>query len=175
VDAKPLALVLAPAEIAAARLVKIDVEGAEWNVISEMKSWLSCCRPDVEIIIELSGRMLKSQEKTITDVFDFFAGFGFFPYFIENDHSGTAYHNHCQSWPPVRAQTPTDLFKDQFDTIFFPCQQRNALPRVASSNPREDERPNFDRYESKDETLSPVFFGKSPLILRIRDVQALGT
>jgi FkbM family methyltransferase len=118
VDAKPLALILTPAEIASARLFKIDVEGAEWNVISEMKSWLSSCRSDVEIIIELSRSMLKTQGKTIQDVFELFAGFGFFPYVIENDYSAAAYLNHREPLRPVRVQGISDSSKDQFDVIF---------------------------------------------------------
>jgi FkbM family methyltransferase len=118
VDAKPLAKILTAGEIAAARLIKIDVEGAEWNVISEMKSWLPSCRADVEIIIELSRSMLKTQENTIQDVFDLFASFGFFPYVIENDYSAASYINNRQSLRPARAQSVTDSYKDQLDTIF---------------------------------------------------------
>jgi FkbM family methyltransferase len=54
ISAAPLADLLEPEEISTARLVKIDVEGAEVAVLRGMKEFLDRCSRDVEVIVELS-------------------------------------------------------------------------------------------------------------------------
>jgi len=54
VPAAPLPAILTQDEIKAARLMKIDVEGAEWHVVSGMQSLMRACRADLEIIVEVA-------------------------------------------------------------------------------------------------------------------------
>ena len=53
----PLEALLLPAEICAARVIKIDVEGAERLVLKGMESVLSRLRPDGEIVMEITPEL----------------------------------------------------------------------------------------------------------------------
>ena len=86
VPADALPALLQPEEVRLARLIKIDVEGAEWRVASGMMPMLKTARHDVEIIIEIATE-LEVEGKTCRDVFSLFREAGFFPYLIENDYS----------------------------------------------------------------------------------------
>ena len=56
VRAAPLCLLLTPDEIAATRLIKIDVEGAESRVISGLVPILESGRRDLELVMEVSTK-----------------------------------------------------------------------------------------------------------------------
>jgi FkbM family methyltransferase len=116
--AAPLAMTLTAAEIESARIIKIDVEGAEWHVITEMTSWLARTAADLEITLEVSSSMMNSQGKSFDDVLSLFSGFGFQAYRVENDYLASS----CLYWRKYRA--PYRLTKwpaeavDQIDVIF---------------------------------------------------------
>ncbi|HEY3129426.1 MAG TPA: FkbM family methyltransferase, partial [Acidobacteriota bacterium] len=117
VPAAPLAAILQWDEIKTARLIKIDVEGAEWHVVSGMASLLRACRTDLEIIIEVAPKMLEAEGRTCQEFLDFFAALGFHPYRIENDYSAAAYFAPRTPTRPQRIeQIPTET--DQTDLIF---------------------------------------------------------
>jgi FkbM family methyltransferase len=118
IDAAPLALTLEATEIERARIIKIDVEGAEWQVITEMTSWLARTAPDLEIALEVSSSMVNHQGKSFDDVLSLFSGFGFQAYRVENDYLASS----CVHWRKYRApyrltKWPTEAV-DQIDVIF---------------------------------------------------------
>jgi FkbM family methyltransferase len=51
INSKPLTAIIPPDQMAKVRLIKIDVEGAEWLVVSGMRPLLSAARDDLEIIV----------------------------------------------------------------------------------------------------------------------------
>jgi len=118
IEADRLASLLSASEIERARIIKIDVEGAEWHVISEMTAWLSQTAPDLEIAIELSRSMMSSQGKSLRDILATFAAFGFRAYRIENDYrasscidrTGRPVARRITEWPGEAV--------DQIDVIF---------------------------------------------------------
>jgi FkbM family methyltransferase len=117
VRAASLPAILSPEELQGVRLIKIDVEGAEWHVISGLTALLHACRRDLEIMVEVAPRMLQEQGKSCQDVLDFFGAWGLHPYSIENDYSAAAYY--CRTAPrrPQRiVRIPTET--DQTDLIF---------------------------------------------------------
>jgi len=117
IEARPLAVILTPEEIKTARLIKIDVEGAESHIISEMKSWLAQTDEKLEIIIEISRSMMASQGKAFEDILGDFAVFGFQAYRIRNDYlASTCILQHIQS-PPQRIIQWPDEAVDQIDLI----------------------------------------------------------
>ncbi len=117
VPAAPLPSILKDEEIKAARLIKIDVEGAEWRVISGMAPLMSACRDDLEIIVEIAPKMLEAEGKTCQDLLDLFRSWGFFPYHIENDYSAEAYFCPAVQRRPERTESiPTTA--EQTDIIF---------------------------------------------------------
>jgi FkbM family methyltransferase len=118
VDAKPLSVILTTEEIRNARLMKIDVEGAEWHVISEMKSWLSQTREDFEITIEISRRMMQTQGVSLNDILHLFAEFGFQAYQIQNNYLASTYIQNDILCQPHRLYQWPDESMDQIDLVF---------------------------------------------------------
>ena len=91
VRAVPLPGILENAEAGRVRLIKIDVEGAEWHVLKGLESMLSGCRQDLEIIVEVTPVALAAEGKSWRDIFGFFERYAFHPYVIPNDYSVDAY------------------------------------------------------------------------------------
>jgi len=117
VPAAPLSALLKPEEMSTARLIKIDVEGAEWQVICGMKVLLEKGRKDLEVIIEVTQQILKAEGQSGADLLAFFEQRGFFAYRIENEYSVTSYLVDSIAKRPQRIKAiPTDL--DQVDLIF---------------------------------------------------------
>jgi hypothetical protein len=115
IDALPLSDILSSEEIAGARLIKIDVEGAEWLVISGMQAVLEASRDDLEIIVEISPSALARHGKSVADTFAVFGAYGFHPYRLENDYSPARYLKANQTMRPqrIRGELP-----DQTDIVF---------------------------------------------------------
>ena len=118
IDAAPLSTLLSESEIANARMIKIDVEGAEWQVLSEMTSWLGRTAPDLEVAIEISTSMMSAQGKSFEDILALFQGFGFFAYRVKNDYLAAS----CIAWKeasrPARISAWPDEKVDQIDVVF---------------------------------------------------------
>jgi FkbM family methyltransferase len=112
VRAKALSDILDTDEIKAARLIKIDVEGAEWHVLSGMKSLMARCRADLEVILEVTPSTLEAEGKTTQDILNFFAAYGFYPYSMDNTEA--AYFAATTS-PPKRIE---HIPQKQTDVIF---------------------------------------------------------
>jgi hypothetical protein len=79
-----LSSILTAAEIKAARIVKIDVEGAEWRVVSGMDELMKSGRNDLEIVLEVNPNSLNLEGQSCQDLYAIFRKFGFHPYQIEN-------------------------------------------------------------------------------------------
>jgi FkbM family methyltransferase len=118
VHAKPLSTILQAGEMKAARIIKIDVEGAEWHVLSGMKSILSGGREDLELIVELTPSVLLSEGIRWRDVLSFFQAWGFNAYKIENSYLAEAYFHRSASSRPVRIEPTSMNAEDQMDVIF---------------------------------------------------------
>jgi FkbM family methyltransferase len=84
VPCAPLSSILTAAEIKAARIVKIDVEGAEWRVASGMSELMKSGRDDLEIVIEVNPDSLRLEGRSSQDLCALFRKFGFHSYQIEN-------------------------------------------------------------------------------------------
>jgi FkbM family methyltransferase len=115
VPAAPLSAILKLEEFEAARLIKIDVEGAEWHAIRGMQPLMASCRDDLEIMIELNSKMLAADNKTPQDALDLFAGYGFRAYQIENDYLQERYLYREAPLAPRRVER---IVKEQADVIF---------------------------------------------------------
>src|SRR2546426_9903533 len=80
VEAAPLSAILQPVESERARLIKIDVEGAEWCVAEGIGPILSSGRADLEIVVEVHPELLVRQEKRPEDILRVFREAGFYAY-----------------------------------------------------------------------------------------------
>jgi len=101
VPSAPLASLLTADEISRARIIKIDVEGAEWRVLESMCGMMPQCRPDLEVIVELTKDGLEAEDKTCDDVVALFRRWEFRPYIIENDYRPRAYIHQRRSRPKL--------------------------------------------------------------------------
>jgi FkbM family methyltransferase len=119
VDARPLSTIVTDEEWGCARIVKIDVEGFEWNVVQGMTDLLRRGRTDLEIVMEVSPSGLDSLGKTPADLLAIFAAAGFNPYVLDNLTSGRACLSPGPVARPTRLRTPitsqTDLILSRID------------------------------------------------------------
>eukprot|EP00316_Scyphosphaera_apsteinii_P009090 CAMPEP_0119332284 /NCGR_PEP_ID=MMETSP1333-20130426/82408_1 /TAXON_ID=418940 /ORGANISM="Scyphosphaera apsteinii, Strain RCC1455" /LENGTH=253 /DNA_ID=CAMNT_0007342077 /DNA_START=443 /DNA_END=1204 /DNA_ORIENTATION=- len=106
-------------ERARVRVVKIDVEGAEWRVLQGMYGMLSRGRTDLEVVVELTPKWLKLQGVTPERVIEYMTSFGFYAYALLEDYEV----EHYIPAPPVRAPTRIHAWDSQIgsrqaDVIF---------------------------------------------------------
>lgn len=115
VEAAPLDTLLTPAEAAQARLIKVDVEGAEAAVVAGMQSLLTRGRADREFLVEIHPEMLARLGRTVNDVLVPFRDVGFHAYVIENDYDASAY-----LWPnaPQKLHRLRDPIEHDTNVVF---------------------------------------------------------
>lgn len=114
VPARSLDALLAPELFERVRLVKIDVECAEWLVIRGMREGLRHARADLEIVVELSPRTLRAQGTSAEEVLAVFEAARFHAYRIENDYSAGSY----LEAPDARPRRLTAPISAQTDVVF---------------------------------------------------------
>jgi FkbM family methyltransferase len=112
VEAAPLGELLAPDEVRRARLIKIDVEGAEWSVVAGLAPLLAAARPDLEVIVEVDGESLARQGKSTGEVVSVFARAGFHVYALENDYKALSYLAPAADKRPERIRPPLEGVND---------------------------------------------------------------
>ena len=86
IEALPLDDLLIADEMRTARLVKIDVEGAEPEVLKGMSTFLEKCRDDAEILVELSPSWWSDPTKRPIDVLQPLFDAGLHAYEMENNY-----------------------------------------------------------------------------------------
>jgi len=102
VEAAPIDDVMTREESTKARLVKVDVEGAEAAVVAGMKSLLNTGREDREFLVEIHPEMLARMNCTPEDVLRPFHQAGFHAYVMENDYDAAAYLRPARPRPLAR-------------------------------------------------------------------------
>jgi FkbM family methyltransferase len=91
IQALPLTDIVGPEIIMNARLVKIDVEGAEWFILSGMRMLLASCSEQTEFLVEISPYAVREQGNDPEDLLNMFDEAGFQAYYIENNYSAEFY------------------------------------------------------------------------------------
>jgi FkbM family methyltransferase len=91
VAARPLPDLLSGEEIARARVIKIDVEGAEGSVVRGMVPMLSLLRPDAEITVEVTPERMAQLGDSAYELMQTLRGHGFYPYQLVNDYTPESY------------------------------------------------------------------------------------
>jgi len=110
----PLTAILPEATILGARLIKIDVEGAEWPVVQGFSELLPHLAPYSELLIEVSAEGLGDHGMTIPAFLDLFRRAGFAPFTIGNRYTVDMYLEPAASWP----EPLTDMGFEQMDILF---------------------------------------------------------
>ncbi|MFD8632275.1 FkbM family methyltransferase [Streptomyces sp. NPDC059533] len=116
IEALPLPEILSPHELAAARLIKIDVEGAEAFLMEGLAPALGNLRADVELVIEVTPRSLAKQGQSVHDVLEPLQAHGFHTYRIANDYDPTSYPSAVRR--PAAPERWDGPVSDMTDLIF---------------------------------------------------------
>ena len=122
VPALPLTEILRDDEIARTRIIKIDVEGAEVQVLRGLSPLLPRLRHDVEIVMEVSPNLTPEGADARTEIFATMQAHGFHAFLFDNDYGVETYLDEPQRKRPT---TLTDCrLTSQADVLFSraPCQ-----------------------------------------------------
>jgi FkbM family methyltransferase len=117
VEAAPLDEILEDDEIAGARLVKIDVEGGEPEVLAGMGAFLDRARDDVEILVELSPLWWADAERPPEEVLAPLRERGFHAYAIDNNYWPWRYLWPAAVRPPRRVRQPLTKRVKRYDLV----------------------------------------------------------
>ncbi|RKK02237.1 FkbM family methyltransferase [Pseudoroseomonas wenyumeiae] len=104
VEGRPLGEIVPVEVLLAARLIKIDVEGAEIMVVKGMRDLLPALRQDVEILVEVKTAALAALDSSLQEFLDIFAEAGFRPFEVANAYDGGFYIDHGRNVAPVPLQ-----------------------------------------------------------------------
>jgi FkbM family methyltransferase len=116
VQALPLEMLVSKEELRAARIIKIDVEGAEWNVCKGLMPVIHELPRHAEIILELTPSEIESQGHQCSELIRQFTDLGFFPYTIENGYSENDLFSENKECRPHRLDSV--YLKNQTDLVF---------------------------------------------------------
>lgn len=114
VPALPLSEILSPDEVRRARIIKIDVEGGELQVLRGLAPLLPQLREDAEIVMEVSTSM-PGAERARDEIFAIMQRNGFMPYVLDNDYGVESYLQRAHRKPTALADTRISA---QTDVLF---------------------------------------------------------
>lgn len=117
IAARPLPDLLTEDEIARARVIKIDVEGAEGGVVRGLVPMLPALRPDAELTIEVTPQRMADLGDSVEELLEALASHGFHTYHLANDYAAGTYPAALRDAPqvPVRRRGPVT---EESDLIF---------------------------------------------------------
>ena len=107
VAAVPLAKLLSEEELSTTRLIKIDVEGAEFNVVAGLLPAVDRLHRDAELVAEVHPDVL-AEGKSVSGLIELLEPVGFVPYWLPVDFSPLAHLDPPPSIRPARLDEPTD-------------------------------------------------------------------
>jgi len=117
VRAAPLGALLTDEEIAATRLVKIDVEGTERAVVEGLAADLDRFPPEVEVVLELSPALWPAPRPTAEEVLQPFRERGFHVYRVPNSYWFWNALWPASAQPPRRLRGTIDPGARQLDLV----------------------------------------------------------
>lgn len=126
IEALPLPDLLLDAEVETARIVKVDVEGAEGSVVRGMAPLLDRLRPDAEVTVEVTPERMAQLGDDVDELLDTFRSRGFHVYRLANDYAAATYPTALDgpAAVPVRWRGPvtqeSDLIFSRIDAETLP-------------------------------------------------------
>ncbi|WP_314171491.1 FkbM family methyltransferase [Streptomyces winkii] len=116
VDAHPLTQLLSDAEVEQARVIKIDVEGAEGAAVRGLGSALHRLRTDAEVVVEVSPERMRTLGDSVDELLMAFTDHGFHAYRLVNDYDPGSYPSAIRRpQPPRRWRKPVT---QEMDLVF---------------------------------------------------------
>lgn len=119
VQAMPLADAVPVQDIRRARMIKIDVEGAEWPVLQGIADLLAHMSPETELVIEIDPQALRDQGTSTEAFLAVFAAAGFRPWSF--DERLAVYENRIRAFTgdfSSELQPYVSLGLDRVDVLF---------------------------------------------------------
>ena len=116
VRALPLADILSADEVLQTRIIKIDVEGAELQVLRGLAPLLSRMRADLEVAMEISPTLMPDAEAARAEIFSVMQAHGFSAYVFDNDYGVETYLRRGTTRRPVRLAD--EHIESQSDVLF---------------------------------------------------------
>lgn len=121
VPTAPLADLLSRTELATARIIKIDVEGAEAAAVRGLLPALPHLGDDTELVVEVTPRLLTKQGESAAGIISTLREHSFHAYTLTNDYDPATYPRAMRRpQPPVRctkvSEEMTDLVFSRIDT-----------------------------------------------------------
>jgi FkbM family methyltransferase len=109
---------LVGSDLLRARLIKIDVEGAEGPVLQDILSFADSLPSDLEIVAEITPAELAQFGITVESILEQFEAAGFHAYQIENEYLDEAYLESGSPRAPRRLlHSPTEMVDVVFSRI----------------------------------------------------------
>ena len=108
VPGRPVPQIVPIDDLLAARLIKIDVEGAEWLVLQGLAPVLPRLHPDCAILLEVKPAALEALGGSLAEVIAMMAEAGFAAFEIENGYGGRDYIEPPPPPRPLRPARPGD-------------------------------------------------------------------
>ncbi|MCQ8833040.1 FkbM family methyltransferase [Streptomyces malaysiensis] len=117
IAARPLPDLLAEDEITRARVIKVDVEGAEGGVVRGLVPLLDRLRPDAELTVEVTPQRMAELGDSVEELLAALTGHGFHVYRLTNDYAAGSYPDALRRAPevPVRWRGPV---AEESDLVF---------------------------------------------------------
>ncbi|TPW19405.1 MAG: FkbM family methyltransferase, partial [Elusimicrobia bacterium] len=104
----PLGDLLRPEEAARARLVKVDVEGWEAEVVAGLPALLDVLPEEAELLFEVCPRRWPAPRPSLAEAFEPLISRGYKPLVVENDYSPWRYLWPHKTTPPSPVAWPID-------------------------------------------------------------------
>jgi FkbM family methyltransferase len=116
VTAQPLFEILVENEILRARIIKIDVEGAELQVLRGLVPLFERMRSDLEVVMEVSPNLMPGSNGAGEEIFSIMRAHGFAAFAFDNDYRVESY---LRKSTHARPRPMAGLQKDiQMDVLF---------------------------------------------------------
>ncbi|MYU13744.1 FkbM family methyltransferase [Streptomyces sp. SID8361] len=117
IAARPLPDLLTEDEFTRARVIKVDVEGAEGGVVRGLVPLLDRLRPDAELTVEVTPQRMAELGDSVEELLAALTGHGFHVYRLTNDYAAGSYPDALRRAPevPVRWRGPV---AEESDLVF---------------------------------------------------------
>jgi FkbM family methyltransferase len=106
VETSPLARLLSDAEIARTRLIKVDVEGGEWDVLAGLAPDIPRFPAEMELVVEVHPQ--RGPGRTAATLAEMLAPHGFAPSWLPVDFDAVAHLEHGQAVRPTPGLPPPE-------------------------------------------------------------------
>jgi FkbM family methyltransferase len=130
VEGLPLNDIIPWEVVEAARFVKIDIEGAEWTVVQNIKDSLHSLSDRTEIILEITAHAIERSGGSIPLLVDIFDRAGFDAFCINNTYATSEY----TQGGPLSLTPFVDLTVTRADLV-LKRKRRSDLAAIASVTP----------------------------------------